>query len=162
MSTYRTKTISFCDKSRTIVFQNENGPCPLLALCNYLSLTSKINIVPDNFKTVTHTYLIELIASRIDRVKPNDENEAHQLEEALNLLPSLSVGLDVNPGFHSIFSFEFCQELTVFDVLKIPLVHGWLIDPEDEVLNNYRSLTYNVAVEKSISDSDVVLGGVFN
>lgn len=31
---YKTKAIKFLGRSTPIVLQNENGPCPLLAICN--------------------------------------------------------------------------------------------------------------------------------
>jgi ubiquitin carboxyl-terminal hydrolase MINDY-1/2 len=33
--------------------------------------------------------------------------------------------------FNSPTSFEPTREVAVFDLLGIPLVHGWLVDPQD-------------------------------
>lgn len=35
---YKTKVIQFLGRSTPIVLQNDNGPCPLLAICESLSL----------------------------------------------------------------------------------------------------------------------------
>ena len=42
----------------------------------------------------------------------------------------LAQGLDVNVRFRNITDFEFTQECATFDLLDIPLVHGWLVSPE--------------------------------
>lgn len=34
--TYKTKLIQFFGRSTPIILQNDNGPCPLLAICNFL------------------------------------------------------------------------------------------------------------------------------
>lgn len=39
----------------------------------------------------------------------------------------LNVGLDVNLRFNSPTAFEATRELTVFDLLGIDLVHGWVV-----------------------------------
>ena len=38
--------------------------------------------------------------------------------------------MDVNVRFTDIDKFEFTDEVAIFDLLGIPLVHGWLIDPQ--------------------------------
>jgi hypothetical protein len=37
----------------------------------------------------------------------------------------------VNVKFHNAHAFEPTPEVAVFDLLGIPLVHGWLVDPQD-------------------------------
>lgn len=41
--TYKTKSIQFLGRSTPIILQNENGPCPLLAICMFFFLRVKIN-----------------------------------------------------------------------------------------------------------------------
>ena len=38
--------------------------------------------------------------------------------------------MDVNVRFTGIDSFEFTDEVAVFDLLGMQLVHGWLVDPQ--------------------------------
>ena len=45
--TYKLKTIQFFGRRVPIVTQNENGPCPLLALANVLLLRNQIQLSPD-------------------------------------------------------------------------------------------------------------------
>lgn len=68
-------------------------------------------------------------------------------------LSYLRQGLDVNVHFTSgIRGFEFTAETAIFDLLRIPLVHGWLADPADAVtLSVVDGLSYNQLAEQLIS-----------
>lgn len=61
------------------------------------------------------------------------------------VLPKLSTGLDVNVRFTGVTDFEYTPECIVFDLLDIPLYHGWLVDPQvckgTRHFNTYQSLT---------------------
>lgn len=46
------------------------------------------------------------------------------------VLPKLSTGLDVNVRFTGVTDFEYTPECIVFDLLDVPLYHGWLVDPQ--------------------------------
>ena len=53
----------------------------------------------------------------------------------------------------SVDQFEYTQECIVFDLLGIQLLHGWVIDPQNNELQkiiNSNSLSYNQLVEKMI------------
>ena len=65
--------------------------------------------------------------SAIGQASPEDFQQ--QTAGAIGLLPSLSRGLDVNCHFKATTAFEYTQELTVFDVLNVPLYHGWVPQP---------------------------------
>ena len=41
-----------------------------------------------------------------------------------------ATGVDINVQFTDIDKFEFTDEVAIFDLLGIPLVHGWLVDPQ--------------------------------
>lgn len=59
----------------------------------------------------------------------------------------MATGIDVNPKFDSIRSFEFTDEIAIFDLCNVSIVHGWLIDPSDtEVVNQIKNLSYNQVV----------------
>ena len=36
----------------------------------------------------------------------------------------------MNPRFYDCCAYEFTDEVAIFDLLDIPLVHGWLSDPQ--------------------------------
>lgn len=44
--------------------------------------------------------------------------------------------------------FEFTSALNIFDLFKIPLFHGWVLDPQDVRLKSIiEDRTYNQVVE---------------
>ncbi|CAG8500360.1 819_t:CDS:10 [Paraglomus occultum] len=156
-----------------IITQNENGPCPLLALCNVLILRNDIEIRPYDRPTVSYEYLVELLGDYLLKVIPQNEAEInpksggdkknsnsllrpslhdyqHTLDTALSIIPSLQTGLDVNVRFNSIHGFEPTAELSVFDIFNVDLVHGWVVDPQEtefwDVLVG-KCGSYNRAVE---------------
>nr|XP_005497902.2 ubiquitin carboxyl-terminal hydrolase MINDY-1 [Zonotrichia albicollis] len=68
--------------------------------------------------------------------QPKDTSEGLQLNfqqnisDTMTVLPKLSTGLDVNVRFTGVSDFEYTPECIVFDLLNIPLYHGWLVDPQ--------------------------------
>ena len=44
--------------------------------------------------------------------------------------------MDVNVRFTGIDAFEFTDEVAIFDLLGMPLVHGWLVDPQVSLLRH--------------------------
>jgi hypothetical protein len=54
-----------------------------------------------------------------------------------------------------VHDFEYTPECIVFDLLDIPLVHGWLVDPEmKSVVEALGSCSYNQLVEKIIQNKN--------
>ena len=86
--------------------QNENGPCPLLALCNVLILRGAIKITPGN-TDVSSTYLLDLLGTHLleyNRTQQLTEGERANLEQnildTMTIFPQLQTGLDVNVKFN--------------------------------------------------------------
>ncbi|CAG8475648.1 9925_t:CDS:2 [Ambispora leptoticha] len=73
-----------------------------------------------------------LKSSTAPGIQPSIHDYHHTLNAALSIIPSLQTGLDVNVKFNSIFGFEHTAELSVFDVFNVDLVHGWVVDPQDQ------------------------------
>lgn len=71
------------------------------------------------------------------------------LHTTLDQIPSMVRGLDVNVKFDSIISFEKTASTTIFDLLQIPLVHGWLADPCDTPM--YEAVAHHYYNELVIS-----------
>lgn len=68
------------------------------------------------------------------------------MSDAMAVLHKLQTGLDVNVKFTGVRVFEYTPECIVFDLLDIPLYHGWLVDPQV----SRKSLNYiNTNVEKN-------------
>lgn len=52
------------------------------------------------------------------------------MSDAMAVLHKLQTGLDVNVKFTGVRVFEYTPECIVFDLLDIPLYHGWLVEPQ--------------------------------
>lgn len=60
------------------------------------------------------------------------------MSDAMAVLHKLQTGLDVNVKFTGVRVFEYTPECIVFDLLDIPLYHGWLVDPQVRSIFFYR------------------------
>lgn len=139
------KPVSFFGRQCVIVCQNENGPCPLIAIANVLLLQSKISISPD-LGIISLAELTQIIANAIlEKIGASSLPEhVKLLESVLNILPKLAQGLDLNVRFAGVDQFEFTEEISVFDSLGIRLLHGWVYDHGNaEVAGIVSNMSYN-------------------
>jgi len=77
--------------------------------------------------------------------------------EVLDIIPTLQDGMDVNPRFTSdVTGYEYTKQLNAFDLLNVELVHGWLIDPEQEkaLYDIVGNRTYNESIELVIQGQE--------
>lgn len=132
---YHLKKITFFNREIAVLLQNLNGPCPLLAICNALILNNRLTIHPDKACISLEDLIQELAALILDTPPPAGVDAAthqYQLQDAIQVLPSLAQGLDVNVRFcKGVTGFEYTQQFAPFDLLGIDLLHGWLVDPEN-------------------------------
>nr|XP_034954907.1 ubiquitin carboxyl-terminal hydrolase MINDY-1 [Zootoca vivipara] len=154
---YCVKWISWKGERTPVITQSENGPCPLLAIMNILFLQWKVKLPPQK-EVITSDELMAHLGDCLLSIKPQKQSEALQLNfqqnvnDAMTVLPKLSTGLDVNVRFTGVSDFEYTPECIVFDLLDMPLYHGWLVDPQiPEVAQAVSKLTYNQLVEKIIT-----------
>ncbi|KAM3595738.1 uncharacterized protein V6R79_001898 [Siganus canaliculatus] len=153
---YLVKWITWKDKKTPIVTQSENGPCPLLAIMNTLFLRWKAQL-PAQTEVITTEDLMAHLGECVLAVTPREKSDGMELNfqqnmsDAMAVLPKLSTGLDVNVRFTGATDFEYTPECIVFDLLDIPLYHGWLLDPQSpEMVASVGKLSYNQLVEKII------------
>ncbi|XP_054719694.1 ubiquitin carboxyl-terminal hydrolase MINDY-2-like [Uloborus diversus] len=156
-SIYHIKWISRNGVKSPVITQNENGPCPLIAIINVLIMKGRVNL-PALVDIVTTEKLMEYLGDCILDSIPKNIPEGTQLNyeqnmhDAMAVLPKLQTGLDVNVKFTGISDFEYTPECIIFDLLRIPLYHGWLIDPQLlEVVTAVGTCSYNQIVEKIIN-----------
>uniref|UniRef100_A0A7S3E8W5 MINDY deubiquitinase domain-containing protein n=2 Tax=Rhodosorus marinus TaxID=101924 RepID=A0A7S3E8W5_9RHOD len=160
---YRIKWITerSTGKKYAVLLQNRNGPCPLLAISNALLLRGNIDIHED-MSHVNEEMLIEKITEYIFRANPllregEEEvvaNEQQNLADVITTLPKLKKGIDVNVRFNAPDAFEFTPELSCFDMCRVRLLHGWLVDPQDPYsFDSFAKLTYNQLVDLIITAS---------
>ncbi|XP_010529522.1 PREDICTED: ubiquitin carboxyl-terminal hydrolase MINDY-1-like [Tarenaya hassleriana] len=156
---YKTKTIQFLGRTTPIILQNENGPCPLLAICNVLLLRNNLNLNPD-CSEVSQERLLSLVAERLidsnsninNKDKEYIDNQQQNISDAIDLLEHLATGIDVNIKFTRINDFEFTPECAIFDLLDIPLYHGWIVDPQDvETADAIGCKSYNALMSELVA-----------
>ncbi|KAF7647884.1 hypothetical protein LDENG_00165270 [Lucifuga dentata] len=153
---YLVKWITWKEKKTPIITQSENGPCPLLAIMNTLFLRWKAKL-PAQTEVITTEDLMAHLGECVLSVTPREKADGMELNfqqnmsDAMAVLPKLSTGLDVNVRFTGVTDFEYTPECIVFDLLDIPLYHGWLVDPQSpEMVAAVGKLSYNQLVEKII------------
>ncbi|XP_029282210.1 LOW QUALITY PROTEIN: ubiquitin carboxyl-terminal hydrolase MINDY-1 [Cottoperca gobio] len=153
---YLVKWITWKEKKTPIITQSENGPCPLLAIMNTLFLRWKAKL-PAQTEVITTEDLMAHLGECVLSVTPREKADGMELNfqqnmsDAMAVLPKLSTGLDVNVRFTGVTDFEYTPECIVFDLLNIPLYHGWLVDPQSpETVASVGKLSYNQLVEKII------------
>ncbi|KAL4674837.1 hypothetical protein H8959_018771 [Pygathrix nigripes] len=168
---YCVKWIPWKGERTPIITQSSNGPCPLLAIMNILFLQWKVKL-PLQKEVITSDELMAHLGNCLLSIKPQEKSEGLQLnfqqnvDDAITVLPKLATGLDVNVRFTGVSDFEYTPECSVFDLLGIPLYHGWLVDPQSpEAVRAVGKLSYNQLVEKIItckhsSDTNLVTEGL--
>ncbi|VDL90674.1 unnamed protein product [Schistocephalus solidus] len=154
---HQVRWITFSGRKCAVITQNKNGPCPMLALANVLLLRGTLSL-PEDSEIISGERIIGLD----DEDLPNYEKT---VSDALNVFPSLQTGLDINVRFTGVTRFEYTSALSIFDLFKIGIYHGWVVDPSDHVLAEViQDRTYNQLVEavigwRSSENPDVVQRG---
>ena len=154
---FRLKRVVYRGKEVPVLMQNENGPCPLLAISNVLLLRGAIFIHPD-LPQVAFSELSALLADHLlstntlsDANAELRANMQQNIADGIALFPKLLTGLDVNVRFNAVDALEYTEDLVIFDLFNVRLLHGWLLDPQDtETAAVVGSLSYNTLVERVI------------
>lgn len=75
----------------------------------------------------------------------DDSSQSYHLQELLELFPTLQDGMDINPKLtEGPKGYEYTSQMSAFDLLRITLVHGWLLDPTEHELHRVvKNCTYN-------------------
>uniref|UniRef100_A0A915K1C4 Ubiquitin carboxyl-terminal hydrolase n=1 Tax=Romanomermis culicivorax TaxID=13658 RepID=A0A915K1C4_ROMCU len=155
---HQVKWVPWHGRKTPIITQNENGPCPLLAIMNVLLLRGQITI-PDTLDFLTTEKLLERLGDCILRLIPLDISQRPDFQQNMNdslyILPKLSTGIDVNVRFTGVNEFEYTPECIIFDLLNIHLYHGWIVDASSDHGQTAAAVgtcTYNQLVEKIIDN----------
>uniref|UniRef100_A0AAV1UHP6 MINDY deubiquitinase domain-containing protein n=1 Tax=Peronospora matthiolae TaxID=2874970 RepID=A0AAV1UHP6_9STRA len=165
---YAVKQTEFLGKTLRYVCQNGNGPCPLLAIANVLLLRGQLTLegAVTSFGFVGARDLMRLVQQRLLETNPplKDASELQRLtqektlEDVVGLLPNMLRGLDVNVRFHKITDFEYTVACAVFDMLDMELVHGWLLDDQDDLtMKVVGNKSYNELIERLVDYRGLLL-----
>mmetsp|Transcript_7422 Transcript_7422/g.8170 ORF Transcript_7422/g.8170 Transcript_7422/m.8170 type:complete len:428 (+) Transcript_7422:135-1418(+) len=154
---YRLKKIQYWNQSHHILLQNENGPCPLLAAGNVLLLKKSI-VLPSaciESGVVTIEELTNILAERILLNNSSTTGSDYHINEVMKIFPNLQFGMDLNPKFTAgPTGVEYTMELNAFDLLRIELVHGWLLESDAQEYEWVDDQTYNQLVNLVIEGND--------
>lgn len=157
-SIHQVKWIYFKKKQVPIVTQNENGPCPLLALMNVMLLQNRVTLPPQT-EIISAGQLMHHLGDSVLQNVPGEDgvstpsrlNFEQNMGDAMAVMYKLQTGLDVNVRFTGVRDFEYTSECIIFDLLQIPLYHGWLVDPQNDAeVEALGKCSYNQLVEKII------------
>lgn len=155
--TYQIKKVRWFDANvgkirlTPVLVQNANGPCPLLALVNALTLSTPIDIetgLVETLRTREQVSLGLLLDAVFEELMSGRRGEgAHDLPDVTDLysfLIALHTGMNVNPRFtlkpdrssmtmHPALrpesqpgGFEDTREMKLYSTFSIALMHGWL------------------------------------
>ena len=111
-------------------------------------------LLQDRAVQILAEYLLDINASRQSQSDATDEYRANleaNVSDAIATLPKLTTGVDINVRFNGVRNVEFTQETAVFDILDVPLVHGWLVDPQDPAAVVLGTRSYNDVVMRIIA-----------
>ncbi|KAF0981007.1 hypothetical protein FDP41_012795 [Naegleria fowleri] len=161
---YKVKRVLIGERRTPIILQNLNGPCPLIAICNLMSLRGENIgmedyiengfITNNNLVCILAEYMLKKFNAISKKQQTNENGQEILFQTALDHLPILKHGLDVNVQFtEGVSGFKTEKsELSVFQFFNMKLMHGWLIDPEFDVetFKALKELSYNQAVEKIV------------
>ncbi|KAK8405286.1 hypothetical protein O3P69_001692 [Scylla paramamosain] len=145
---HKIKKIKWQDIEVPIITQNNNGPCPLIAIVNVMILKGQITLPADRTEITGGDLVLVVGNALFDQPRnslPSDmrRHVEQNTEDAISILHKLLTGLDVNVKFSGVRDFEFTGELCVFDLLGIMLYHGWVVDPSSEAAAIIKHLSYN-------------------
>ncbi|KAJ2547303.1 hypothetical protein EV175_005272, partial [Coemansia sp. RSA 1933] len=137
------------ERTVRIATQNENGPCPLLALANVLALEGHVVLASGGRVSVSDAELVDVLANYLV-TREEKEGAGDDVAAALTLLPSLSGGLDVDLRFAHIRDFADAPSLRLFRAFGVDVVHGWVVSEgsaEAQVLEQQCNNSYDGAVD---------------
>jgi len=154
---YQIKNITWKDPTTSqtchspILLQNENGPCPLLALVNALTLSTPsgtTTVLTETLRVREYVSLGLLLGAVFEGVVARASTQGVDIDmsDLFAFLMSLSTGMNVNPRFvfpqlpsgddgppQLLGSFEQTKEMRLYNSFGVPLYHGWLPSPTSAV-----------------------------
>ena len=148
---YPLHTITFNGRPLRILLESSMGATPIVAITNALVIKGVLGLSPtaDRISSSSLHSLLASILSRMGASHPEglgsqDRAEfSRNIEEAIARLPELERGLVLTIGFTRINDFQLSDSLAIFDILGLPLVHGWLASPYEPAFQLFQSGTVN-------------------
>ncbi|CCD26687.1 Miy3p NDAI_0I01180 [Naumovozyma dairenensis CBS 421] len=174
---YQTKNVEINGSAYKILLQNTSaatdnngnngnneGGNALIALCNVLLLSAShstmardlIQLVGRN-NEVTLNDLVYVLSSAANQNRNTNTSSSSLIDinQLLQYLPQMADGLTVNPGFNG--TFEEGIEMALFRLFNVGIVHGWIIDGENDpaAYNHVAKYTYESAQRMLVQSYDI-------
>ncbi|RMJ27202.1 hypothetical protein PHISP_01911 [Aspergillus sp. HF37] len=145
--TYSIRHVNWTDvtgnlRESPVLVQNENGPCPLLALVNALALRAGKGAQPPIVRALQSREQISLgllIEAMFDELTTclGPDQQLPDIEALSQFLTMLHTGMNVNPRLtlesdNAVGSFLETDDLRLYGTFGIPLVHGWVATPSSQ------------------------------
>mmetsp|Transcript_33989 Transcript_33989/g.88667 ORF Transcript_33989/g.88667 Transcript_33989/m.88667 type:complete len:311 (-) Transcript_33989:22-954(-) len=164
---FKIRRVRFNRDEVCILLQDWNGPCPMLAVLNFLSLTrqgivhKRLSRRAANGGICTAQDLQDILRDHVQslvevlmEVESPDEERLKNLTETVDFLPSIMSGMNVDPGFDRVSNFADSVELRAFQALQVPLLHALVCGPDDSAHNLLLGKTYNQAMDVVVTNSE--------
>ncbi|KAL3893947.1 MAG: hypothetical protein SGCHY_005552, partial [Lobulomycetales sp.] len=114
----------FMDEREVFVLtQTKEGPCPLVALVNFLVLTGKMA-----FPKEDHIHQDDLLTFLGNSLETTDK---YSHFNRVAVIEDMADWLNADPGFlsYELFNEEATPTKKYFEMFHVPLVHCWVLDP---------------------------------
>lgn len=174
---HKLKRISFRGHEVSLVMQNVNGPCPIIAVANALILRGELPAVADQTSPVIKSsqlreHILAFIkAHRGYAAAPHalrrfgervtlagETDDAQKLEEARAAMSPQHLqrfynGIDVSPIFTNVDGFDLSPDAMTFALANCRLLHGWIIAPDDATFGALREHSYDELALHLVGDA---------
>ncbi|CAI4217184.1 unnamed protein product [Parascedosporium putredinis] len=166
---YHIKSINWHDhKARqnprtcSILVQNANGPCPLVALVNALVLTTPadandtpITQVLKSREQISISLLLEAVVEELISSPRQKGIQLPDMTDLYNFLKGLDTGMNRDQCIPGVF--EATTEMDLYATFAVPLVHGWLPSSSEMVYDSLkrRATSYEEAQHLLFMEEDL-------
>lgn len=127
-----------------ILLQNANGPCPLMALVNAITLSSSPSSPSSPAPPILNTLCLReqislsllistVIEELLHRQSSSSSTPLPDISELFTFLQTLHTGMNVNPAFIPPGTFEQTPQMELYRIFAIPLIHGWIPPPNSPI-----------------------------
>jgi len=125
--TFILRKIDFFGERRKVLMHLGGTKSILLAICNVLLLRDQLKVEGGRDGTIKMADLLVQLSNALLDMNFNKGDGDASLTDALDLLQVLNQYHEVYPRFEDISSFETLHVLSVFKLLDMDFVHGWVI-----------------------------------
>ena len=171
-SSHRLKFVQLGGRECGIVLQNENGPCPIIALVNALSLKGEVKF--NKQSRVTSSRLREILFQYVKEERGYLKFSSPLLYEGKNTLAGLFTsdlpncrkridydslqrfyeGINISPLLSHCDGFVGDPDVALFALAGLRVCHGWIIEDEDDEFSMLRNKSYEDVIAVATDEAN--------